>query len=124
MTNVDRCDGQLLTNDSKQRGAAIMGIEEIAKLIRRYAEIEHLYLSDQQYRLSTDLDAAIVKLYSQILEYEARAACHFDRRVAIQTVRNIVGVDPCWGLSGSRQRIAKYSPRSSTQKIEESEWKE
>ena len=46
MTNVDRCDWQLLTNDSKQRGAAIMGIEEIAELIRRYAEIEHLYLSD------------------------------------------------------------------------------
>ena len=106
MTNVDRCDGQLLTNDSKQRSAAIMGIEEIAKLIRRYAEIEHLYLSDQQYRLSTDLDAAIVKLYSQILEYEARAACHFNRRVAIQTVRNIVGVDSWESMLGSVRQSA------------------
>lgn len=82
-----------MTNDSKQRGAAITGIEEIAKLIRRYAEIEHLYLNDEQYRLSNDLEAAIIKLYSHILEYEARAACHFNRRVAVQTVRNIVGLD-------------------------------
>ena len=93
MNNVDRFDWQLLTSDSKQRSAVITGIEEIANLIRRYAEIEHLYLGNEQYRLSNDLDAAVIRLYSQVLEYEARAACQFNRRVAIQAARNVLGVD-------------------------------
>ena len=105
-TNVDRCDWQLLTNDSKQRDAAITGIEEITKLIRRYAEIEHLYLSNEQYRLSADLDAAVIKLYSQILEYEARAACQFNRRVAVQTLRNIIGVDGWDSMLESVKQLA------------------
>ena len=93
INNVDQFDWQLLTSGSKQRSTVITGIEEIANLIRRYAEIEHLYLGNEQYRLSNDLEAAVIKLYSQILEYEARAACQFNRRVVIQTARNILGVD-------------------------------
>lgn len=42
----------ILTNDSKQRSTAMDGLENIAKLIRRYAEIERLYLDDQKLRLS------------------------------------------------------------------------
>ena len=93
INNVNRFDWQLLTSDSKQRSTVITGIEEIANLIRRYAEIEHLYLGNEQYRLSNDLEAGVIKLYSQVLEYEARAACQFNRRIAIQTARNVLGVD-------------------------------
>ena len=35
----------------------------------------------------------MVKLYSQILEYEARAACQFNRNTALQIARNIVEAD-------------------------------
>ena len=59
INNVDRFDWQLLTSDSKQRSTVITGLEEIANLIRRYAEIEHLYLALS----STDL-ATILKLLS------------------------------------------------------------
>ena len=75
-------------------------------MIRRYAEIEHLYLTDEQYRLGADLEAAVVKFYSQILEYEARAVCQFNRSVAVQTLRNIVGADSWESMLGTVKQSA------------------
>jgi ankyrin repeat domain-containing protein 50 len=43
--------------------------------------------------LRSDLEAAISKLYCQILEYEARAVCQFNRNTAIQIARNVVEAD-------------------------------
>lgn len=65
----------ILINDSKQRSAAMDGLENIAKMVRRYAEIERLYLDDRKLRLSEDLRTTMTKLYRMILEFEARAAC-------------------------------------------------
>ena len=39
------------------------------------------------------LESSIIKLYSQILEYEARAICQFNRNVAFQFARNLVKAD-------------------------------
>ena len=83
----------LLTNDSKQRSSAMDGLEYIARLVRRYTQIERLYLGDQLFRLTEDLRLAVVKLYQATLEFEARAACHFSRNTAHQTLRNMIVAD-------------------------------
>jgi hypothetical protein len=80
-------------NDSKQRTEAIKGLEDISALVHRYAEIERIYLQDRDLTLRGDFEAAVMKLYTQILEYEARAACQFSRNTALQVARNIVEAD-------------------------------
>ncbi len=79
-----------MMNDTKQRSAAIEGLEYISRLIRRYTEIEHIYLQKEESALRNDLEAAITKLYRQILKYEVRAACQFNRNIVFQIARNIV----------------------------------
>lgn len=83
----------MVTNDTKQRSAAIDGLEYVSKLVRRYAEIEKIYLRTRADFDTQDLEASIIKLYSEVLEFEARAACQFNRNTAIQTVRNVVEAD-------------------------------
>jgi len=86
---------KLLVNDSKQQQAALDGLEYIAGLTRRYAEIEHLFLQNGTSRLANDLKRGIVQLYKHVLEYQARATCQFKRRAALQIIRNI-GVADGW----------------------------
>ena len=82
----------LMTNDNKQRSVSMDGLEYIAKLIRRYAEIERLFLS-QPSRLHDDLQETIIKLYTAVLEYQARASCQFSRKTIHQTLRNMFAAD-------------------------------
>ncbi len=90
-----------MVNDTKQRSAAIEGLEYISRLVRRYTEIEHIYLQGEEPALRNDLEAAITKLYRQVLEYEARAACQFNRNTAFQIARNIVGADSWESILGN-----------------------
>ena len=62
----------LLINDSKQRSLAIDGLEYIAKIIRRYAQIERLYLEHDPSRVKADLETNIIMIYRLILEFEAK----------------------------------------------------
>ncbi len=80
-------------NDNKQHSAAIDGLEYVAQVVRRYAEIEKIYLQSGDLNHTQDLEAEVVKLYRGVLEYEARAACQFDRHTAIRIARNIVEAD-------------------------------
>ena len=75
-------------NDTKQRVAAIDGLQYISTLVRQYTEIERIYLQGE-FVLRGELETAVAKLYKQILEYQARAACQFDRNTAHQIARNI-----------------------------------
>ena len=79
-------------NDTKQRAAAIDGLQYISTLVRHYTEIERIYLQGELV-LRGELETAVAKLYKQILEYQARAACQFDRNTAHQLARNIGEVD-------------------------------
>ena len=45
-------------NESKQRAVAIDGLEYISTLVRRYAEIERIYLQGEGLTLRGDLEAA------------------------------------------------------------------
>ena len=69
------------------------GLEEIAKLIRRFSEVENLYLRKSEHRLAEDLEDELLIMYCKVLEFEARAACQFDRNTASQAIRNIIKVD-------------------------------
>ena len=69
------------------------GLEEIAKLIRRFSEVENLYLRRVNHRLAEDLEDELLIMYRKVLEFEARAACQFDRNTASQAIRNIVKAD-------------------------------
>ncbi|KAL9119561.1 MAG: hypothetical protein Q9187_003885 [Circinaria calcarea] len=89
---------QLVVNDSKQRAEAIDGLEYVSKLVRRCTEIEHIYLQDSDIILKEDLEAVMIKLYSQVLEYEARATCQFTRNGALQFARNLVEADGWKGI--------------------------
>lgn len=84
---------QLLLNDSQQRTIVTNGLESIAMLIRRFAEVENIYLRKTRHRLSEDLEEALCTLYCHIREFEARSICQFDRNTAHQTGRNIVKAD-------------------------------
>ncbi|KAI9774707.1 MAG: hypothetical protein M1839_001668 [Geoglossum umbratile] len=88
----------LVVNDSKQRAVAIDGLEYVSDLVRRYAEIEHIYLQGEG---RGELEAAVTKLYCQVLEFEARAACQFNRNTLLQTARNIVEADGWEDILGS-----------------------
>ncbi len=90
-----------MVNDTKQRSAAIEGLEYISRLVRRYTEIEHIYLQGEEPALRNDLEAAITKLYRQVLEYEARAACQFNRNIAFQIARNTIGADSWESILGN-----------------------
>ena len=67
---------QLLVNALKGRGAAITGLEAIAILIPRYAEVEKVYLGNGG-EASEELRNAIVELYTNILEYQIEVARYF-----------------------------------------------
>jgi ankyrin repeat domain-containing protein 50 len=82
-----------VVNDSKERKAAIDGLEYVATLIRRFCEIERIYLQNTASSLLKALQSEVVKLYQKILEYQARAACQFNRNTALQMARNIVQAD-------------------------------
>jgi hypothetical protein len=90
-----------MMNDTKQRSAAIERLKCISQLIRRYTEIERIYLKKEELALRNDLEAAIMKLYRQVLKYEARAACQFNRNTAFQIARNIVDADSWESILGN-----------------------
>ena len=83
----------MLLNDSQQRIIVVNGVESIAKLIRRFLEVENFYLKKTHHRLCKDLEEALITLYYHILEFEARAVCQFNRNTASQAGRNIVKAD-------------------------------
>lgn len=83
----------LLVNDSKQRTAAIDGLETITQITHRYASVEKIYFGGDEEALKDDLRETIVKLYKGILEYQGRAVCQFQRRTALHLARNIVTID-------------------------------
>lgn len=91
-------------NDTRQHSTAIDGLEVVSQVVRRYAEIEKIYLRDQDPVDNRDLEAELVQLYKWVLEYEARAACQFNRNTAIRIARNIVEAD---GWAGIIESIKK-----------------
>ncbi|KAJ5711409.1 hypothetical protein N7488_005565 [Penicillium malachiteum] len=89
------------------RDDALAGLKTISELVRRFTEVERLYLKDQQKEpTSQSLEKSTVILYRHVLEYEARAACQFNRNTALQIARSIVTADK-WKSILDKIRIAE-----------------
>ena len=74
----------------------IQGLEYIATLIRQYKIWESLYVDMQpDYQLQTNpqFEDAVIKLYTHILEYEARFFRHLTRNPVHRGARNMGKLD-------------------------------
>jgi len=60
-------------------------------VVRRYAAIEKVYVSNTRSQTQGALQDAILKVYERILEFEARALCQCHHSIAFQTFKNIFG---------------------------------
>lgn len=90
---ADRGASQFISNDSGQHGAAIDGLGEIATVIKQYTVVESIYFRRADITLQKEVLDAVSTLYYNILEYQAKAACHFARKTGFRTVRNIFKID-------------------------------
>lgn len=69
------------------------GLEEVNSLIARYAAIENLYLQRKDLTLKAEFRASLIALYTKVLEFQATAACHFDRNTLVRTIRSTFQLD-------------------------------
>lgn len=66
----------LLLNNSKQNTAMIEGLEKITSLMQLFHVREGIYLQDVRRPPWPEFEAAVVKLYSTVFEYDARVINH------------------------------------------------
>ena len=87
-------------NPSLQRNAAIAGLDTVSNIIRQSKVIDEIYAESAEKaktQASRELTQGFrdmrVKLYSQILEFEARLVCYFSKNKVIQAVRDLIKCD-------------------------------
>jgi hypothetical protein len=92
-------------NPSLQRNAAIGGLDAVSNLIRQSKVIDEIYferkaeIKTQALRALTDeFRDKRIKLYSQILEFEAQLVCYFSTNKVEQTVRDMIKYDSWDGI--------------------------
>ena len=66
----------LLLNNPRQNLIMIEGLEKITKLMQLFRIREEIYLQDVRRPPWPDFEAAVVKLYSTVFEYDARVITH------------------------------------------------
>jgi len=112
---------QLITNDSQQHKAALEGLEKITDLIDLYAGVEGEYLGQDESTLQTKFAEKLEIFYLEILEYLARAACHFDRDTVQRMLRNIPKIDDWDGqvqkITSSDEACRKIANRLDSKKM-------
>ena len=94
----------LLLNPEIQKNALVEGLDYISSLVVRFTTIERLYhkqgprpssLLDKEdfEELSRSFEAQLTKLYSRILNYQARVICQMRRHTLIRNGRDIFKLD-------------------------------
>lgn len=86
------------------------GLENTTSLIQIYKLREDLYLRPAE---NVDFRAAVVQLYSQILEFQARTICHLSQKSIVRAFKNIIKSDP-WddlldGVNATNLRCLTYT---------------
>ena len=87
---------QLLFNQKEQIDTMLQSLERIASLLRLYKIMEDLYIDKQPADLSErnlSLERAVIKLYTQILGFQARLVAHLWKGSLHRGARNIVKAD-------------------------------
>ncbi|KAH6670609.1 hypothetical protein B0J14DRAFT_99850 [Halenospora varia] len=92
----------LVLNDTTQHQAALDSLEEVSSLIAKYIAIEDIYVQNHDLNavsdLNTSFETAILKVYSEVLQFQVKAALHFHRPTMARTVSNIVKSNDWVGL--------------------------
>lgn len=90
----------LLTNPTMQQNALVEGVDHIATVIVRFAVLGRLYHSRTPSPTQKDMidlaklfETQTIKLYSQILSYQAHVTCQLARAAALQASRDVIKVD-------------------------------
>ena len=78
---------QIAVSDIVKFGFVVEGAESIARMIGRYAVFEQIYLGSRS-KASTELENALIKLYSAILMYQSKAKHFFDQSSAKRIIRS------------------------------------
>jgi ankyrin repeat domain-containing protein 50 len=95
---------QLLLNPTEQSQAASEGLESIPLIISRFKVFERIYREVGTATLGTrrpkdiaelreKFEDEVVKLYSRILEYQARAVCQLSSHAITQYIKDVFKVD-------------------------------
>lgn len=74
------------------------GLDEITALVKQYAVIESIYFQRTGVTLQKESAEAVIKLYYNILEYQAKAICHFVSKTGYRMLRNMLKIDDWSGL--------------------------
>ena len=78
---------QIAIGDIVKFGFVVEGAESIARMLVRYAVFEQIYLRRTS-KASTELENALVQLYSTILMYQSKAKHFFDENTAKRILRS------------------------------------
>ena len=78
---------QIAVGDIVKFGFVVEGAESIARMIGRYAVFEQIYLRRIS-KASTELENALVQLYSTILMYQSKAKYFFDQSSVKRIIRS------------------------------------
>ncbi len=90
----------LLTNPTTQQKALVEGVDHISIVIVRFAVLDRLYHSRTASPTKKDtidlaklFETQTIKLYSQILSYQAHVICQLARATPVQASRDVIKVD-------------------------------
>ncbi|KAF8858648.1 hypothetical protein BDZ45DRAFT_590819 [Acephala macrosclerotiorum] len=99
----------LLTNPKQQYEDATEGLLRIPLLIRRYEVLESVYRhrEGEGSRLREDFTEQVKKLYSCILQFQARAVCQWSRSTIQQYTRDVFKADDWAKLTREIQHLDK-----------------
>jgi len=111
----------LLTNPTTQQKALVEGVDHISTVIVRFAVLDRLYHSRIPSPTKKDIielaklfETQMIKLYSQILSYQAHAICQLARATALQASRDVIKVDD-WAVKLTEIKASEVASQETFQ---------
>ena len=89
---------QAALNDSDQHSAALEGLAQVSPVVARYAEVEVMYIQENNTRLEKQFEKGMVDLYVAILKHQIAAACHCKSSTFQRFLRALPRLDDWKGM--------------------------
>ncbi|KAF4250500.1 hypothetical protein CNMCM8980_000868 [Aspergillus fumigatiaffinis] len=114
------CRPTLLLKPGQEYQALLAGLEYMSQIIRQFNVIERRYLSrkhdlavpdDQADQFVEGLETAFLKLYTGVLEFQARAVCHLTKHSVTRAFKDMFEVDS-WGAMTDAIKESEASCRN------------
>ena len=84
---------QIALSESDQYAGMVAGVEEVAKVIFRYKQVEVICRKRAEVILDNGFEEHLLNLYEQILRYQILAAEYYQRNTVIRILRSIPKLD-------------------------------